>query len=121
MTTSPSPLPIDQLIIPCIIFILYTLALLLSAYATIYSVRAILPRIFKALSPQHFYYEPLLKEEPYYIYIAIINSLFLAIEANTKANRIKMELYANGWLWAAISAFSYVMYDIIYNISMKGV
>ena len=105
----------SDIIIPLIMFLSYTISLVLVILAVFFMSRVIMTHGYSTINPSDLYDNEYLTEHPVFITTKLITLYISASTFNKKQNSLRVKLYRRGWLFTAISIFLFVIYIILKN------
>ena len=108
-------LTFSDCIIPTLLFVTYSVSLILALISVIDMVKVITTRAYNRLNPRDLYNDNFMKYDERVLSIQLIKLYINATEKNKSVNDNRIPLYKSGWLLTTISIISFVIYVIIKN------
>lgn len=104
-----------SVLMPTVIFLTYTTALILAFAAVVWMTRVVFTREYEILNLQNLYTDDYMKTDSRVLSIKFLELYFSAIEHNRSENDVRVRLYQQGWIFTFVSVICFVVYIIIKN------
>lgn len=104
-----------SVLMPAVIFLTYTTALVLSFAAVVWMTRVVFTREYEILNLPNLYTDDYMKTDSRVLSIKFLELYFSAIEHNRSENDVRVRLYQQGWIFTFVSVICFVVYIVIRN------